>query len=196
MKKRSGVYLIRNVASGRVYVGSTVNEFAKRWKDHARKLARGDHDNPAMQRAWKKHGEEAFRFEEIESGLPRSLVRSREQFWIDALDSYRRGYNCRARVETQYGFKASAATRKRQSAMAKLRVEWQGVQGIAAQSGWRHTAETRAKMSASRAGAPKSHEWRARIGESQRGKVLTPEHREKLSAAAKRRCERKREQAT
>ena len=52
-------------------------------------------------------------------------------------------------------------------------------------TGVKHSDETKAKLSAMRKGVPKSAEHSRLIGESQRGKVIPAEQREKLRKAAK-----------
>jgi 5-methylcytosine-specific restriction endonuclease McrA len=57
--------------------------------------------------------------------------------------------------------------------------------------GWKHSAESRARMSASRLGKPKSAAHRAKLSEAlvgntrNLGNTLTPEHRANISAANK-----------
>ena len=59
-----GVYVIRNTANGKCYIGSAV-KFSKRWRDHRRQLTNGTHNNPKLQAAWNKYGSSAFEFEAI-----------------------------------------------------------------------------------------------------------------------------------
>lgn len=66
MPKRSkhsvaGVYLIIHSDGDKVYVGRSVN-VQKRWTRHRWELNRGTHRNSLLQRAWVKHGEDAFEF--------------------------------------------------------------------------------------------------------------------------------------
>src|SRR5688572_24931982 len=58
---RSGVYEIVNSHSGARYVGSA-SQFRKRCREHIRQLADGRHHSRYLQRAWNKHGPEAFEF--------------------------------------------------------------------------------------------------------------------------------------
>lgn len=57
-----GVYLIRNMANGRVYVGRSEN-IARRFGSHAGMLRRGTHHNARLQADWNEFGESAFKFE-------------------------------------------------------------------------------------------------------------------------------------
>jgi predicted GIY-YIG superfamily endonuclease len=48
--KQAGVYAIRHVGSGKVYIGSAQNLW-RRGRDHVRMLRGGYHPNPHLQRA-------------------------------------------------------------------------------------------------------------------------------------------------
>jgi hypothetical protein len=54
-----GIYLFTNVGDGKNYVGST-EVLANRRHQHVSDLRKGKHKNVHLQRAWDKHGEEAF----------------------------------------------------------------------------------------------------------------------------------------
>lgn len=55
----SGIYEIRNVHTGRIYIGRAV-DIHRRWLKHQRMLIRGEHVNVDLQRDWNKYGERAF----------------------------------------------------------------------------------------------------------------------------------------
>lgn len=59
-----GIYRIRNVVSGKVYVGQSFN-IERRWNIHLCKLRGGYHGNPHLQSSWSKHGEDVFVFEVV-----------------------------------------------------------------------------------------------------------------------------------
>lgn len=90
---KSGVYLIRNLQNGKVYVGSATS-FKIRWGNHRSDLKHGRHDNQHLQRAWVKYGEASFVFEILEGCFTSRLI-EREQHWIDHYRSFDRsmGYN-------------------------------------------------------------------------------------------------------
>ena len=91
--KVSGIYRIRCLVSGKLYVGSS-KIIKSRWYQHRRDLRLGKHASPRLQRAWNKHGEAAFVFEVIEECDVDALF-IREQFHIDALKP---DYNSMLRV--------------------------------------------------------------------------------------------------
>ena len=57
----AGIYLITNVASGRVYIGRAL-DIVRRWRAHRSDLKAGRHKNKHLQRAWSAYGPEAFEF--------------------------------------------------------------------------------------------------------------------------------------
>jgi group I intron endonuclease len=76
----SGVYQIRCIPTGKIYVGSAVN-LQKRWQEHRRALRRGKHANYRLQRAWDEFGEEHFEFAVLELVSIANLLCA-EQEWI------------------------------------------------------------------------------------------------------------------
>lgn len=106
MAHASGIYQIRHVASGRVYVGSAVN-IEKRWRDHRRQLAAGKHHSRKLQRAWIKYGAGAFQFEVVDPNVPKPSLTQREQHWIDRLSAFGDGFNMRPRADSMLGHKKS-----------------------------------------------------------------------------------------
>lgn len=92
--KSSGVYQIRNLNNGRVYIGSA-KCFQVRYSQHVKSLEKGTHHNKHLQSAFNKQGAEAFVFEILEvvegEQEARLLV---EQKHLDLLmDDWERCYN-------------------------------------------------------------------------------------------------------
>jgi len=103
----SGIYVIRNTISGRVYVGSAVN-IANRWLHHRKSLRAGKHHSPYLQFAWNKYGEDAFIHETIELVPDVTMLIEREQHWIDThVALYGKGYNVCPTAGNTLGFKFS-----------------------------------------------------------------------------------------
>lgn len=88
-----GIYVIRCLVSGKVYVGSSVNCIS-RLRVHLLKLRRRKHINKYLQCSWDKHGEINFKFEMVEFCAKENL-KDREQFYINLLKSGSRkcGFN-------------------------------------------------------------------------------------------------------
>lgn len=167
---KSGVYQILNTVNGKRYVGSAVN-FASRWSMHKHQLYRGKHHSPYLQRAWDKHGEEAFEFVVIEY-TSRELAVATEQKYIDAHLCYLpdNGYNICPTAGSSRGVKQSQEARQRMAL---------------SQTGRRHTQETREKIAASRRGKPRSEETKAKLIAANTGRTASPEAKKAMSEAHK-----------
>jgi hypothetical protein len=79
--RSAGVYQIRCIPTGQVYIGSTV-DLRARWSQHRWSLRCGKHQNSFLQRAWNKYGETNFEFSVLEFVSESSLLQA-EQAWID-----------------------------------------------------------------------------------------------------------------
>lgn len=88
-----GIYLIRNKANNKVYVGQSV-DIKQRWYNHKRELKNGTHYNEHLQKAYNKYGKENFEFKIIEYCTEEELDEL-ESKWIKEFDSmnYNKGYN-------------------------------------------------------------------------------------------------------
>jgi len=64
MKKRGGIYQIRNIINNKRYIGSTI-DFERRFRQHKSDLKLNKHDTIKLQNAWNKYGEQSFIFEII-----------------------------------------------------------------------------------------------------------------------------------
>jgi group I intron endonuclease len=111
--KLAGVYAIVHVKSRKCYVGSVGRSFELRWKEHLRVLRKGKHHSILLQRAWSKHGEDAFEFRVEEATLPEHAVAC-EQVFIDFRKSAdpKHGFNVAPAAGSQLGIKRSEATCK------------------------------------------------------------------------------------
>lgn len=118
----SYVYRITNTVTGAAYIGSTTVSLSRRWSVHQNELKQGKHCNKHLQRAWKKHGGDAFLFEEVESNIPKSEILEREQDWIDErLSSLPRAmtYNISLRANHTLGRRSTDEERAARSARMK-----------------------------------------------------------------------------
>lgn len=134
MALRSGIYMIRNKANGKRYIGSAVN-IPWRETKHRLHLGRGTHHSRHLQRAWEKYGAEAFEFNVIETCSVSELI-VREQA---AFDKFRPEYNVCNVAGSCLGVKRDEAFKKKISLLKK---------------GVPKPAEVRAKISASLRGRP------------------------------------------
>lgn len=77
------IYAIVNTVTGRKYIGSTA-KLSKRWNDHRFHLRHGSHRNRHLQSAWRKYGEAAFAFVQLEAVIEDGQLIPREQYHLDA----------------------------------------------------------------------------------------------------------------
>jgi len=165
-----GIYKIRNIVNGKVYIGSTVN-FRKRFSLHKLLLTRNKHHSKHLQNAWNKDGEENFIFEIIEEIEPnKEKLLEREQCWIDSLTPE---YNISNVAGSCLGVKRSDETKKKISEANKKKKTYppwnKGLKNIFSEEvrkkmsdaaklrpptmkGKLHSEETRLKISKSRIG--------------------------------------------
>lgn len=182
----SGVYQIRCLRDGKVYIGSAV-DFRVRWGEHRFHLNRGSHHCRHLQSAWKKHGPEAFVFEILERIKIKDKVEllRLEQEYLDRVKPWKRGvgYNVRPKAESPLGMKHSPETRAKLREI-KLNQSPETLAKIAAaHRGMKRSAESRARMSA--AAKNRTPEHREKLAAATRGRKLSPEHRAKVGAALK-----------
>lgn len=206
--RAAGIYLIRHVASGRVYVGSAVS-LRNRHRTHAQALDTGKHDNRYLQAAWKRYGASAFVFEVIEIVENLDDLLPREQHHIDALGAHRSagGFNLAPKAGSVRGIKLSpeakakiAAARRGTLASVEARAALSAAQQAlwsetghrskmlaarAERRGVKHSPEHCEKMSRALKGKKRTPEQCERIRQSQRGKTLSAEHRAKVGAAGR-----------
>jgi group I intron endonuclease len=160
----TGIYRISNLVNGHHYVGSGIS-IEGRWKTHRHRLRKGNHHSIALQRAWDKHGADAFEFVVIETVEDRSKLIEREQIWINNLRSYGNGYNASPTAGSQLGRKLTTEQCER----FKLRRTRGPV-----------TESERAAMSIARKGKPRSAEVCRRISEATKMAMRRPEVLKKL----------------
>lgn len=147
----AGVYRIRNTVNGKVYIGSTVRTFLRRWNQHRKCLDSGTHHSTHLQSAWNRYGEAAFVFERVIECAATECVRV-EQEQIDDHKSANReyGYNASPTAGNCLGVKHSEKARANMSA---------------ASIGKPKSPEAIAKTAAAHRGRPKPKEQRENRGD-------------------------------
>ena len=199
----SGIYAIENIASGKRYVGSTTN-LKKRHREHFWMLRNRRHWAKALQSAWNKYGEQAFRLVVIEF-CDKTLLVEREQYHIDT----RSEYNCRPTAHNQLGFRHSEETKAKLAATMREKIDRYRSMGIermrdpVARNRSSETAKARlskpggfeasvkalssAKSAESRAVSMGTNEYRENMRKIKMGHRHTPETIEKMKASYLRR---------
>jgi group I intron endonuclease len=171
IQSNAGIYQVRNLANGKVYVGSALN-MRHRWTEHLSKLKRGCHHSSKLQNAFNKYGKESFVFEVLCDVADLNSLLSLEQHYIDLLNASSSGYNICPVAGRTAGRKASDETRRKMRD-SQLRVPVEIRRG-------------RAEVVSS---LQKTDEWKAKIGRANLGKVHSDDVRKKLSDSAKSRSD-------
>jgi group I intron endonuclease len=182
MKCGSGIYKFENLITKKVYVGSA-SYLGTRRRHHLAALRSGSHYNAKWQNAWDKYGAENFAYTVIEYVADKSQLRVREQYWMDALDAVKSGYNILPTAGSMLNFKLS------ESAKAKI---------SAAHTGRKWTEAQKKNLSAAKMGGKQSPEQAVRHSKFMTGRkpsaehlaaqidaVRRPETRAKISAGSK-----------
>ena len=183
--KICGIYMIKNKVNGNVYIGQAADIY-ERWEEHISLLRRGKHVNNHLQRAWNKYGDDNFEFSIVEE-CDENALNDREIYWIAEYDSHHNGYNQTLGGGGVRGFKHDEETKQRISESLKGdNAPWYGK---------RRSEETKVKIgqaSKERWSNPGNHpmygkhhteESKEKMSESHKGKILSDEHKEKLSKA-------------
>ncbi len=158
------LYLITNVVNDKKYVGITTQGIRKRWMQHAQPSQR---NNRALYGAIRKYGEDSFTVELLAVAFTWETLCVLEVAVIAWFNTkVQHGYNMTNGGDGVYGLPREVV----EATAAKNR-------------GRHHTEEARKRIGEAGRTRQMSDRTKALIGEKHRGKVLTSEHRAKLSLA-------------
>lgn len=174
----AGIYIIVS-PKGKVYVGQSVN-LRKRKYEHFRLLRSQKHSNKHLQRAYNKYNGD-LEFYVIEYISDISILTEREQYWMDAFNSYDCGYNQTVAADSSVGITRTEEQRKVTSKIVKSL--WQDAEFVSKVKSSRQKyldkPETRLKMSeASKEAARNDPERCARHSEIMKEKCASAEYRD------------------
>ena len=177
MSNYCGVYLIENIITNKVYVGSS-KEIKLRWRHHLRALKKGIHDNPSLQEDWNEYGEDSFSFQVLEECKASQLLVVEQAYFDSFKDDKIPLYNYGEYViNPMLGRNMSEETKKKVSKSLKEYAKNRTPEEIERHAEFLRnrviTEETRKKLS------------EANTGENNPmyGKTLTDEHKRKISEA-------------
>lgn len=176
----AGIYQIRNVINGKLYVGSSIN-LRKRSISHYNDLKNHRHNNSKLQRASDKYGLNNFIFEVLEIVDGKDKLLEKEQYYIDKLNVVEEGYNICPVAGNHLGFQFS------EESIEKMRQSQKGNKNASG----KRTEEQRKRMSEARKGKycgvnspnygiKRTEEQRARLSEAHKGKKLSEEQKRKI----------------
>lgn len=178
MDKKTGVYQLKHVASGKVYIGSAVCLWRRR-KEHTTRLNCGKHGNEYLQRAWIKYGQDAFEWTVLEYCSKEDRLK-REQHWIDTLNATNEanGFNMiPTRGSQLYGEAVTKMQKRRWSRFGK-----EERQELCSHL---FVPEHREKAQAKATEAKRTPEYREKRSAIAKKHLTTPEHRAQNAARLK-----------
>ena len=199
--RQSGIYQILCKPTGKVYIGSAT-DLIHRKSQHVSDLSKGKHRNSRLQNAWNKYGKNAFEFSILEICSKESLI-NREQYHLDILWTLGKEhrFNIVPVAGSNLGMIHSQDTRARiskakkgaslnftQDQIEKFR---QDMLGNTFALGYRHTEESKAKISRASKKQVFTEERKTRISQALRGNkncvghACSEETKSKISVANK-----------
>lgn len=157
---KSGIYRWTCLPTGRCYVGSAKRLGIRRLR-HTNLLNAGSHPNVHFQRAWAKHGPQAFRFDILLVCAPGDMLLYEQRaidILVPELNILRTAGNSLGRKYTPEGLAAITAANRRRGADPAFRAL-----RSALMKGVSPSPEQRAKLSAALKGRPRPPEVIAKI---------------------------------
>lgn len=162
MQKISGIYKIQSIKKpDRCYIGSGINIYL-RWRLHVNQLKTNKHHSIKLQRHFNKYGLHDLAFSIVYECENEKLI-AIEQFYIDSHKCY---FNCSPTAGSTLGSKRTPEQ------MVYLR-------------GWKHTEESKKKMSIARKGIKRSPEAIEKTRQGHIGKRLSEKTKRKISESHK-----------
>lgn len=108
--KEIGIYKITNTINNKIYIGSTISSFSKRFAVHKCDLRKNKHHSNKLQNSWNKHGENNFKFEILEI-CDKEFCLIKEQEYINLYNPHITGYNINPNASNCGGRVVSQKTR-------------------------------------------------------------------------------------
>ena len=127
------IYMVRHIASGRLYVGQTICGLKERWRQHVKSaLTETGKKRTFFHNAIRKYGAEAFKTDVLETSGSREALNEAEKRWIATLNTaHPYGFNL------TYGGDASDPTSKsRQNLSAARKRVWAAYTPEQRRRGW------------------------------------------------------------
>lgn len=153
------VYVVTNTVTGKQYVGQTIQDVERRWRDHVSAARAGRSHCKLLARSIIKHGSEAFTVEVVETCSAPDALDQAEARWVRQLNTM---------VPTGYNLLHGGQGRGRgHSAETRAKI------GDALR-GRRFTPEHCARISAAQAGRKRPPEVMAKVQAANRGRKYGP----------------------
>lgn len=86
------IYQIKNKINGKIYVGKTLENIEKRWREHCSDYTKSHCETRPLYKAMSKYGVENFEISILEE-VNEEEINEKEIQWIEILGSFKKGYN-------------------------------------------------------------------------------------------------------
>lgn len=122
-KEKCGIYLIRNLINGKVYIGKSTDIY-RRIVSHisSLNLEKLSNENEHLINSWKKYGKELFEYIILEE-CSFELLKEKELFYIQKYNSLDRNFGYNFRLDSESGMIPLESTRNKYSIAQKKRFE-------------------------------------------------------------------------
>lgn len=120
-KNLAGIYMIKNLVNNKVYIGKSINIYARIW-EHIHRLNKGISDSPHLQNSWTKYSSENFEYSVLEVLDDVVEIAKRELFWMTVLNTLDKNYGYNLRSDSDSQMIVHESTRKKIS--SRLKKEW------------------------------------------------------------------------
>ena len=117
--ENSGIYLIKNIKNGKVYIGSA-KRLVERLSNHIHSLKNNKHHSIHLQNAWNKYGESSFVCGVMEVINDENMLTTFEQKYMDQYKSYNQnfGYNIAPTANSNLGCKHTKGRKEKSIRMS------------------------------------------------------------------------------
>lgn len=179
----SGIYLLRCITNGKVYIGQSQNIYQRIMEHRSRiKSTTKNYQSTRIYLAMKKYGAENFYVEVLEKVEDLSIIDDREQYYLDYFNSTNNkiGYNTCPVSKTCRGVKHSEEVRKRMGDSKR---------------GKKLSDEAKRKIGLASLGRKKSPETLLKISLANKGRVVSEETKDKIRDANTPRFEKSRKRS-
>jgi group I intron endonuclease len=120
LRNKTGIYMIKNLKNGRIYIGSSSVCLKKRIDHHFRSLKSNKHHSCFLQRDFNKCELGDFIYGVIEFCNPENCIEIEQTY----LDMFNPDYNTSPTAGSSYGVKHTLETRKKYSKAKKGKIPW------------------------------------------------------------------------
>lgn len=143
------IYEIRNKINNKVYIGQSLQKTKHRLQEHVSKLRGNVHENPHLQKAWNKYGEQNFSISVLETTTSLDNLNKLEEKYSNQFKTLNRefGYNIRGTGNNRFLSRETKEKISRSKKGISVHTPESIAKIIKFQTGRKHSLESRQKRS-------------------------------------------------